>query len=90
MSHMMLRVIVFLNLILFLNPVFSKEIPVIVISPGKTIQSKSIVGSDITVVNDQQISDSDFFIGDVIILICLNTSYVLSIDRKIYHLLNYQ
>ena len=59
MGHMMLRVIVFLNLILFLNPVFSKEIPVIVISPGKTIQSKSIVGSDITVVNDQQINEAN-------------------------------
>lgn len=67
MGHMMLRVMVFLNLILFLNPVFSKEIPVIVISPGKTIQSKSIVGSDITVVNDQQINEAnDFFIGDII------------------------
>lgn len=62
----MLRFFIFIYFILFSSVVFSKEIPVIVISAGKSVQSESIVGSDITVVNDQQISDSDFFIGDVI------------------------
>ena len=64
---MMLRVLVFLSFILFSNSVLSEPIPVIVISAGKTIQSKSIVGSDITVVGKEEInSNNDFFIGDTI------------------------
>ena len=63
---MMLRFLIFIYFTLFSSIVFSKEIPVIVISAGKSVQSESIVGSDITVVNEQQISDSDFFIGDVV------------------------
>ena len=51
---------------LFSNIVFSKEIPTIVISAGKTIQSKSIVGSDVSVIDGQQINNSEFFIGDII------------------------
>ena len=45
----------------------AKEIPIIVISPGKTLQSKSTVGSDIEVVTSEKISNSNqFFIGDVL------------------------
>ena len=35
----------------------AKEIPIIVISPGKTLQSKSTVGSDIEVVTSEKISN---------------------------------
>ena len=64
---MMLRLGVLVSFILFSNSVFSEPIPVIVISAGKTIQSKSTVGSDISVVGKEQINENnDFFIGDTI------------------------
>ena len=65
---MMVRFLIFLILnFLHLNYLFSKDIPVIVISPGKTIQSKSIVGSDIEVIDSETISSSNqHFIGDVL------------------------
>ena len=45
----------------------AKDIPVIVISPGKTLQSKGIVGSDVEVVDRNTISNSsELFIGDVL------------------------
>ena len=62
----MLRTLVFLNLFLFASSVYSEDVPVIVISAGKTVQSKSVVGSDITVVGDEQINEGDFFIGEII------------------------
>ena len=67
MYNMVLRVLGFLCFILFSNSVFSEPIPVIVISAGKTVQSKSTVGSDISVVGKEQIdSNNDFFIGDTL------------------------
>ncbi len=61
----------FLYLFLFFNFVFfkslAKDIPIIVISPGKTLQSKSIVGSDISVIDGNTISNSnELFIGDIL------------------------
>ena len=45
----------------------AKDIPVIVISPGKTIQSKGIVGSDVEVIDRNTISNSsEIFIGDIL------------------------
>ena len=47
--------------------IFADDIPIIVISPGKTLQSKSIVGSDVEVVTGDAISNSNqFFIGDIL------------------------
>ena len=67
MCQMVLKIIVYLSFILFSNSVFSEPIPVIVIAPGKTIQAKSTVGSDIAVIGNQEISQSDeYFIGDII------------------------
>ena len=64
---MMLRLSVFLYFVLVSSSVFSEPIPVIVISAGKTVQSKSTVGSDITVVGKETIdSNNDFFIGDTL------------------------
>lgn len=63
---MIFKNLFFIILLLFSNIVFSKEIPTIVISAGKTIQSKSIVGSDVSVIDGQQINESEFFIGDII------------------------
>ena len=38
-------------MLLFFNKAFSKDLPVIVISPGKTPQSLSTVGSTVTVID---------------------------------------
>ena len=65
----MKKFIYFFLLIMFLNftHLLAKDIPVIVISPGKTPQSKGIVGSDVEVIDRNTISNSsELFIGDVL------------------------
>ena len=45
----------------------AKDIPIIVISAGKSPQSKGIVGSDVTTVNEGTISNSgESFVGDIL------------------------
>ncbi len=62
-----MKFILFIYFIFIFNSVFAKEIPVIVISPGKTLQSKSIVGSDVEVIDSKIISNSNqYFIGDIL------------------------
>ena len=59
-------VILFLIFLNFTN-LLAKDIAVIVISPGKTLQSKGTVGSDVEVVNSNIISNSgELFIGDIL------------------------
>ena len=64
--------LLFLSLILFFNffefaKVYAKEIPVIVISAGKSPQSKNTVGSDVTVIDRKTIENSnEYFIGDIL------------------------
>lgn len=59
---------IFFNLLVFFllsRPLYS-EIPVIVISPSKTAQSLSSVGSDISVIDEKIIIDSNqSFLGDI-------------------------
>ena len=63
----MLRKLVFLYFILFSNHVFSKEIPVIVISAGKTPQSYSSVGSQVAIIDSETIENSpDTFLTDLL------------------------
>ncbi len=58
--------ILFLTFTNFTN-LLAKDIPVIVISPGKTLQSKGTVGSDVEVVDSNIISNSgELFIGDIL------------------------
>ena len=54
--------------ILIFSVVTSKaEIPVIVISAGKAIQSKSAVGSDVTVIDRREIENSNhLYVGDLL------------------------
>jgi vitamin B12 transporter len=64
---MFIRLFLFFYFVIFLIPSFSKDIPVIVISAGKSIQSKGIVGSDVSVINQNLISDStEYFVGDIL------------------------
>ena len=47
--------------------VYAKDIPIIVISAGKSPQSKSVVGSDVTVVSENTLSSSgENFVGDIL------------------------
>ncbi|MDA7562424.1 TonB-dependent receptor [Candidatus Pelagibacter sp.] len=63
----MLRTLIFLSFILFSNSVLSKEIPIIVISAGKTPQSYSSVGSQVTVIDSATIENSsDSFLTDLL------------------------
>ena len=55
----MLRVLVFFYFILVSSSAFSEEIPVIVISAGKTPQSKSTVVSDVTVIDSKTLRNSN-------------------------------
>ena len=67
LSIMMLRTIIFLYFFLFTTSIFSKEIPIIVISAGKTPQSKSTVGSDVEVIDNKTLENSnEYFIGDIL------------------------
>ena len=64
---MMLRALVFLYFILVTSSVFSKEIPIIVISAGKNPQSYSTVGSQVTVIDSETIQNSsDSFLTDLL------------------------
>ena len=64
---MILKALVTIYFILFSSSVFSSEIPIIVISATKSLQSKSTVGSDIDVINSKTIEESRHnFLGDVI------------------------
>ena len=62
------KVITFI-LILFLSfgKLFAADIPIIVIAPSKQAQSKSTVGTSVTVFDETKIENSnDFFLGDIL------------------------
>ena len=62
-----LNYLLLIAMLLNFTNLLAKDIPVIVISPGKTLQSKGIVGSDVEVVDRNTISNSSqLFIGDVL------------------------
>ena len=65
----MLRKIIKILIILVLpfNNLFAADIPIIVIAPGKTIQSYSTVGSSVSVIDNKALDNSDeFFLGDIL------------------------
>ncbi len=64
---MMLRTLIFLYFVLFSTSIFSKEIPIIVISAGKSPQSYSSVGSQVTIIDSEEIKNSsDSFLTDLL------------------------
>jgi outer membrane cobalamin receptor len=68
---MVLRVLIILYFV-FSSSVFSEEIPIIVISAGKTEQSKNTVGSDVAIIGVDKIEkSSNNFLMDVIKESCL-------------------
>ena len=59
----------FLLLIIFIqsSKLYANEIPIIVISAGKSIQSYSTVGSDIEVITSEDLEKSEYnFLGDIL------------------------
>ena len=60
-------VLIFTINLFLLNNVLAKDIPIIVISPGKTQQSYDKVGSSVSVIGNGEIKNSsNYFISDVI------------------------
>ena len=55
-----LNIFLITSLLILINfsKIFAKDIPIIVISPGKTIQSSNIVGSTVEVVTSEDIENS--------------------------------
>ena len=64
----MLKIVVSLLIIIFsFQNLFAADIPIIVISPGKTPQSYDEVGSSVSVIDSNEIENSsNFFIADII------------------------
>ena len=64
----MLKIIVSILIIIFsFQNLFAADIPIIVISPGKTPQSYDKVGSSVSVIDSNEIENSsNFFIADII------------------------
>ena len=65
---MLLRVIFILILIsVSSTALYAKEIPIIVISAGKSTQSYSTVGSDVKVIDSEALEKSEHnFLGDIL------------------------
>ena len=63
----MYNIIVFVVIFITSITTLKAEIPVIVISAGKAIQSEGTVGSDVTVINQKKIENSNhLFVGDLL------------------------
>ena len=64
---MLIKLLLFIFLFFESSNLYAKEIPIIVISAGKSIQSYSTVGSDIEIINSEDLEVSDHnFLGDII------------------------
>jgi len=67
MSLRLSIVLLFFFIIFGYSKVLAKDIPIIIISANKSPQSKSTVGSDVSVINEDLISNSgEYFLGDVL------------------------
>ena len=76
---MMLRALVFLYFILVTSSVFSKEIPIIVISASKKPQSLSSVGTSVTVLDENFFNNSsEYFLGDALSTSTTGTNFFQS------------
>ena len=63
----MKRLLLILTLFFYLAKVYAGDIPIIVISAGKSPQSLSVVGSDVSIINEDTISSSgESFVGDIL------------------------
>lgn len=59
--------LIFFFILIFFEKNLSLAEPIIVISPGKSVQSLGAVGSNVAVINEETINNSsEFFLGDII------------------------
>ena len=64
---MQFKIIIFFLYFILINNLLAEDIPIIVISAGKSGQSKSIVGGDIMILSSDVISNSnEYFVGDIL------------------------
>jgi vitamin B12 transporter len=64
---MIVRLFLLIIIFFYSSRLYTKEIPIIVISAGKSIQSYSTVGSDIEVITSKDLEKSEYnFLGDIL------------------------
>jgi len=64
---MMIRLSFIILFFILINKSLAEDIPIIVISAGKVPQSKSTIGSDISIINSNDIAKSnEYFVGDIL------------------------
>ena len=62
-----LKIFIFLFFLINLQNLYAKDIPILVISPSKTPQSSSTVGTSVTVLNEKDLDNSNkSFLGDTL------------------------
>ena len=62
-----LKIVIFLFFLINLQNLYAKDIPILVISPSKTPQSSSTVGTSVTVLNEKDLDNSNkSFLGDML------------------------
>ena len=66
--QMIARLIIFILIFAFsFKNLFAADIPIIVIAPSQKAQSKSTVGTSVTIFDETSIKNSnDFFLGDIL------------------------
>ena len=91
----MLRKIIKLIIILTfpVNNIFAADIPIIVVAPGKSVQSYGTVGSSVSILNEKILENSDeFFLGDILpdmrVLLFSSTNKKYSMSSEIAISLN--
>jgi len=76
---MIIRLFLLLTIFFESSKLYADEIPIIVISAGKTIQSYGTVGSDIEVINSEDLKKSEHnFLGDILDNAMPGTNYFQS------------
>ena len=66
----------FILILILIKNSYADDIPIIVISAGKSAQSKSIVGSDVSLITNESINNSnEFFVGDLLSENLIGMSY---------------
>ena len=64
---MMIRLSYILIFVILVSKSIAGDIPIILISAGKTHQSKSTIGSDVSIIDSNDIAKSnEYFVGDIL------------------------
>ena len=64
---MIKKLFLLLSIFIQTSILYGEEIPIIVISAGKAPQSKSTIGSDVSIINSNNLAESnEYFVGDIL------------------------